>query len=174
MCLKWFQHPHPKHPERAPHAWLRPTYGAATQVTPVPDHTPALDTADCQHVQEVIGILLYYAWAVNPTLLTALGTLATQQSQGTQATMEALMQLLNYCTTHPDASICYHASNIVVWTHSNASYLSAPKGRSHAAGYYFSAPASTPHPQTSNCLTPTTIIMLPSCGTDQNILVRVY
>jgi len=54
------------------------------------DHTPALDTANCQCIQEVIGILFYYAWAADPTLLTALGTLTTQQFQSTQATTEAL------------------------------------------------------------------------------------
>jgi len=82
-----------------------------------------MDTADHQHIQEVIGVLLYYEQA----LLTALDTLATQQSQGTQATMEASMQLLNYCTTHPDASIHYHVSNMVLWAHSDACYLLAPK-----------------------------------------------
>jgi len=136
-ALKEFQHPHPKCPEHAPYAWIKPAYGAATQVTPTPDQTPAMDAADCQCIQEVIGVLPYYTRAVDPTLLLALGTLATQQSQGTQATMEALMQLLNNCTTHPDASIHYHTSNMVLWVHSNASYLSAPKGQSHAAGYYF-------------------------------------
>jgi len=67
---------------------------------------------------------------MHSTLLVALGTLATQQAQGTQATMEALMQLLNYCATHPDNDIHYHTSDIVLWTHSDASYLSAPKGQS--------------------------------------------
>jgi len=54
-----------------------------------------------------------------------------------QATMEALTWLLNYCATHPNASIRYHASNMVMWAHSNASYLSAPKGQSCTASYYF-------------------------------------
>ena len=80
---------------------------------PEPDHTPALDAADRQRVQEVIGVLLYYARAVDSTLLTALGTLATQQAKGTHATMMAIMQLLNYCATHPDATIWYHASDMV-------------------------------------------------------------
>jgi len=137
MCPQHFQHPHPKHPEHAPHTWQKPIYGASTQFTPDPDHTPALDAADHKHFQEFIGVLLYYAQAVDHTLLMALGTLATQQAQSTQATMEALMQLLNYCTTHPDASICYHASDMVLWAHSIASYLSAPKGRSCTTGYYF-------------------------------------
>jgi hypothetical protein len=142
-ALKCFWHPHPKYTEHVPHAWQKPTYGTTTQLTPDPNHTPALDAADCQHVQEVIGILLYYAQAVDPTLLTALGTLATQQAQGMQATLEALTQLLNYCATHPDASIHCQASDMVLWAHSNASYLSAPKGQSHAASYYFLS--SHPH-----------------------------
>jgi len=149
-ALKQFQHPHPKCPEHAPHAWTKPTHGAAMQVTPDPDQTLTLDAADCQHIQEVIGVLQYYAWAVDPTLLTALGTLATQQSQSTQATMEALMQLFNYCATHPDASICYHASNMILWAHIDASYLSAPKGQSQAAGYYFLSSCQHSTPMTTD------------------------
>jgi len=48
---------------------------------------------------------MYYARAIDPTLLVTLGTLATQQAQGTQATMEALTPLLSYCATHPNACI---------------------------------------------------------------------
>ena len=136
-ALLRFRHPRPKRPEHAPHAWQRPAYGAKVQYAPDPDHTTALNAADCKRVQEVIGVLLYYARAVDPTMLVALGTLATQQAQGTQATMEALTQLLNYCATHPDATIRYHASDMVLWTHSDASYLTAPNGRSRAAGYSF-------------------------------------
>jgi len=51
--------------------------------------------------------------------------------------MEALTQLLNYCATHPHAVIWYQASSMVLWTHSNASCLTAPKGGSCTAGYHF-------------------------------------
>jgi len=107
-----------------------------------------LDAADRQHIQEVIGVLLYYAHALDSTLLTALGTLATQQAKETHAMMMAITQLLNYCAMHPDATICYHASDMVLWMHSNASYLTAPKGCSCAAGYCFmsSNPAMPPTP----------------------------
>jgi len=70
-------------------------------------------------------------------MLVALGTLATQQANGTQATMQALTHLLNYCASHPDAIIQFHASDMVLWMHSDASYLTAPKGCSHAASYAF-------------------------------------
>jgi len=60
--------------------------------------------------------------------------------------MAVLTPLLNYCATHPDATIHYQASNMVLWTHSNASYLTTPKGWSWAAGYYFLSyrPATLP------------------------------
>jgi len=136
-ALQQFHHPHPKQPKHVPHSWQHPMYGAKVQYAPNPDHTTALDTTDCKCMQEVIGILLYYARAVDPTMLLALGTLTTQQTNGTQAPMQALMHLLNYCATHPDAVICFHASDMVLWTHSNASYLTAPKGHLRAASNSF-------------------------------------
>jgi len=51
--------------------------------------------------------------------------------------MEAITQLLNYCTMHPDTTAQYHTSDMVLWIHSNASYLMAPKSCSCTAGYYF-------------------------------------
>jgi len=51
--------------------------------------------------------------------------------------MQALTHLLNYCAIHPDAFIHFHARNMVLWTHGNASYLMAPKGWLHAAGFFF-------------------------------------
>jgi len=145
-ALKRFQHPQPQQPEHAPHAWQKPSYGAKTQYAAAPDVTPVLDAADCKCVQEVIGMLLYYAQAVDATMLTTLGTLSTQQAKGTRATMEALTQLLNYCATHLHAVIWYQASDMVLWMHSDALYLTVPKGRSCAARYCFlsSRPAKPP------------------------------
>jgi len=74
---------------------------------------------------------------VDSTLLAALGTIATQQAKGTCDTMEAIMQLLDYCAMHPNATIGYHASNMVLWIHSNASYLTAPKSCLRTVGYHF-------------------------------------
>jgi len=68
----------------------------------------------------------------------------------TQATARGIDQLLDYCATHPDATIRFHASDMVLWTHSDASYLTAPKGCSRAAGYSFlsSQPSSPPSAST--------------------------
>jgi len=70
-------------------------------------------------------------------MLVALGTLAAVQAEGTQATITACTQLLNYAATHPDAVLRYTASDMVLHIHSDASYLSESKARSRAGGYFY-------------------------------------
>ena len=136
-ALQRFQHAAPSQPEHSPHAWQKPIYGAKTQYAPPDDISTPLDAADTKRVQEILGTFLYYARAVDSSMLVALGTLATQQSKGTRATMIALTQLLNYAATHPDASILFVASDMCLHVSSDASYLSVPKARSRASGYHY-------------------------------------
>ena len=70
-------------------------------------------------------------------MLVALNSIASAQAQGTEATLKACLRLLNYAATHPDAIIRFHASDMVVHTDSDASYLCAPKAKSRAAGYHY-------------------------------------
>jgi hypothetical protein len=142
-ALQRFAHPKPTRPQHAPHGWQKPQYGAKTQYAPYADTSPALDAADTKRVQEILGTLLYYARAVDSTMLTAIGSIAMQQASATQATMQAITQLLNYCATHPEATVRYIASDMVLHIESDASYLTAPKAQSRAAGYHF----LSSHPQ---------------------------
>ena len=64
-------------------------------------------------------MLLYYACAVDSTMLVAFGSIAS--AAHTAATAQAVTQLLNYCATHPDAVIRFHASDMVLHVHSDAS-----------------------------------------------------
>ena len=99
--LRRFQHFKPTVPQNAPHTWMKPTYGAKQQLTAPPDESPALDLADTKRVQEVLGTFLFYARAVDSTMLTAIGTLATQQqAKGTNSTVNAITQFLN-CSQQP-------------------------------------------------------------------------
>ena len=72
-------------------------------------------------------------------MLVALGRLAQAQSHGTEATMDAAVQLLNYAATHPDAAVHFRKSDMLLAIHSNASYLSEAKSRSRVGGYFFLA-----------------------------------
>jgi Reverse transcriptase (RNA-dependent DNA polymerase) len=145
-ALQRFSHPHPNRPQHSPHAWQKPEYGAKTQLTPEIDHSKALDAKDIKHVQEVLGTLLYHARAVDSTMLTAIGTLASQQANGTQATMRALTHLLNYCATNPEATVQFTASDMILHVESDASYLSETKARSRAAGYHYLSSHQDPNP----------------------------
>jgi hypothetical protein len=136
-ALSRFQHPEPTAPEDSPHPWQQPVYGAKIQYTAPLDDSPFLDAKDTNLVQQIIGVLLYYARAVDCTMLPALGSIAASQANPTQQTMETITQLLNYCATHPSAVVRYSASDMVLWIDSDASYLSVSESRSRAGGYYF-------------------------------------
>eukprot|EP00957_Ditylum_brightwellii_P066704 5061609-Ditylum_brightwellii.AAC.1 len=70
-------------------------------------------------------------------MLKAISTIAAAQSKGTEAMAKAVEHLLNYCASHPDATIRYTPSDMLLKVHSDASYLSAPEARSRAGGYFF-------------------------------------
>jgi hypothetical protein len=67
----------------------------------------------------------------------ALSEKSSQQSAPTENTMKRVNQFLDYMWTHPDAIIRYPASDMILNVHSDALYLSAPKARSRAGGYFF-------------------------------------
>jgi hypothetical protein len=48
-----------------------------------------------------------------------------------------MFQLLNYCATHPDAKIRYHASDMVLHISSDVSYLSEAEARSRTGGHFY-------------------------------------
>ena len=133
-ALQRFEHPAPKRPQDSPHPWTAPVYGAKTQLTAPPDTTPVLPPSDRTRIQEIIGTLLFYARAIDDTMLVALNSLASEQTTATEATMNKIVQLLNYAATHPDTIIRYRASDMYLWVHSDASYPSEPQARSRYAG----------------------------------------
>jgi hypothetical protein len=92
-ALHRFQHSPPKRHQHSPHAWAAPIYGAATQLTAPPDLSMPLNAAGATRIQEVVGVLLYYARAVDSTMLVALGTIAS--TGHTAATAHAITQVLN-------------------------------------------------------------------------------
>jgi hypothetical protein len=89
------------------------------------------------NIQKVTGSVLYYARAVNPTFLMPLNYIATEQTKATEKTQAATNQLLDYLETHPDATIRYHGSDMILHIHSDASYLSVSNARSHLGGLFF-------------------------------------
>lgn len=90
-----------------------------------------------KRVQQIVGSLLFYARAVDNTILVGLSAIASEQTNATQLTKKRCDQLLDYCATHPNAVVRYRASSMVLNIHSDASYLSETKARSRIAGHFF-------------------------------------
>jgi hypothetical protein len=150
-CLKYNAHGRPQH---SPHACQRPQCGKQPQMTPYFDDYANLPPSELTRIQEIVGTFLFYGRAIDSTMLVALGTIASKQSKGTHATSQAVTQLLNHAAAHPDANVRFHASDMCLHIHSDASYLSEAHARSRAGGTLFlshkpadpSNPANNPPP----------------------------
>jgi hypothetical protein len=81
--LRKFQHDAPKHPQHTPSRYVTPVYGAKTQYV-TKDETPPLTAKQCLTIQKVTGSVLYYARAVDPTVLMPLNDIATEQTKATE------------------------------------------------------------------------------------------
>ena len=148
--LQYFLHPIPKKLEHQPHCHVQPQYGTKVQLTEPRDKTPFLQPDYITKIQQIIGAVLYYARAVGGTLMATLNELASAQSKGTQATMQATKKLMDYCHTHSDAKIRYCASQMQLHIHSDTSYLSASKARRRVGGHFFLSENFNPTSQTKH------------------------
>eukprot|EP00957_Ditylum_brightwellii_P160108 12187643-Ditylum_brightwellii.AAC.1 len=79
-----------------------------------PDTSDPLDKLGIKRIQVIIGTLLYYAIQVDSTMLVAIGTIAAAQSKGTEAMVKAVEHLLDYCAPHPNATIRYTPSDMML------------------------------------------------------------
>jgi hypothetical protein len=98
-----FKHQPPKAKENSPHPHVKPQYGAKAQYATNEDISPPLTSKKAKYMQEVAGTLLYYARAVDSTILLALSAIATKQANPTEKTRAKLKQLLDYCATQDKA-----------------------------------------------------------------------
>jgi hypothetical protein len=99
--------------------------------------SPALSPKGLNKLQQLTGTLLYYDRAVDPTLIMPINVLASEQSNATSNTADKVIKLLNYCNTHPKTKIRYHACDMILYIHSDASYLSEREAKSIVGGLFY-------------------------------------
>mmetsp|Transcript_14726 Transcript_14726/g.21032 ORF Transcript_14726/g.21032 Transcript_14726/m.21032 type:complete len:144 (-) Transcript_14726:778-1209(-) len=77
--LKRYNHTLPAKPQFSPHFYHPIIYGKKNQpqLSKKHDTSPALSKLDIKFVQGVVGLLLYYAWALDGTMLPALNEIGT-------------------------------------------------------------------------------------------------
>jgi hypothetical protein len=132
-----FKHEAPEKIQNLPYPHVTPQYGAKTQYATDYDKSPILISKETKYVQAVTGTLLYYARAVDATILTALSVIATEQAKPTQETLKRVKQLLDYCAMQERAIITYNASKMTLAVHGNAGYCNEKKAHSRAGGNFF-------------------------------------
>ena len=136
-ALRRFQHERPKRTQAQPHAHTPPNYGAKVQYAEQESDEQEVSKEKKVFIQQVLGTFLYYARAVDSTMLVALSAIASEQATPTEKTLQKIKQFLDYAASQEDAILTYHASNMVLAVHSDASYLSEKKARSRAGGHFF-------------------------------------
>ena len=149
-ALERFQYNEKTHPQYSPHEYkyYKPTQKGTQQQALQQDTSTLLDQKETKIIQGIAGTFLYYARALDHTMLPALNEIASMQAHPTTATKKKCQQLLDYANTYPNVFIRYHANDMVLHVDSDAAYLVAPKARSRIAGFYH----LSNHP--SHCQTP--------------------
>jgi hypothetical protein len=125
--LKQFQNPPPIVPQDQPHPHVHKTYGVKVQHAKAPNDSPPLNKAGKKFIQEITGVFLFLARAVDSTMLTPFSTIPSKQAAPTENTMQTCLQFLDYAASQEDAIVTYQASKMKLAIHSNVSYLLEPK-----------------------------------------------
>ena len=120
----------------SPSPFTPPIYGKKQQMAKI-DNSMPITPEEKKLLQQVCGTFLYYARAVDCTMLHALNDLATRVNDGTQETINALQHFLNYCATNPESTVLFQASDMVLQNHSDAAYLVVSIDRARVRRYIF-------------------------------------
>jgi hypothetical protein len=133
-ALEELQHTAPKQHTYGPSHMEEPAYGQKIQYAKVEDNA-ILGATLIKFIQRTTGKFLYYARAIDNTMLHALNNIAS--SKTTAETMKATKYFLNYAACNPNAQIIYRQSEMVLQGDSDAAYLVCPQARSRAGGYIY-------------------------------------
>ena len=135
--LQEYQHTLARRVQNCPYSPDPKRFGVDAQAPIELDATAELDAKGIKRIQQIVGSILYYAHAVDMTVLMALSSIAVEQTKATEKTLGRCLQLLDYLASNSEAKVRYHASDMIMNIHSDASYLSETKARSRACGHFF-------------------------------------
>ena len=94
-----------------------PNYSStAPQLAHQAPELPKLAPPEANTVNQVVGIFIYYARAVDPKMLVALNIIATEQANSTESTSKSVTQLINYSAIRYEAITIYQAFGMILNT----------------------------------------------------------
>ena len=95
-----------------------PQNGKILQMAPDSDDSKLLDNKSTKRIQSIVGIMLYYYWSVDPTIIKAINEISRIQSNPTRDNEGKEKKI----KTYPNVIICYKSSNMVLHVDSDAAY----------------------------------------------------
>ena len=112
--LHKFQHQRLSKAQKSPFAVtpLKPLQPGERQYATEKDTTALLDNKRKKQVQSIVGSVLYYARAIDCTLLPALNSISAMQAKLIITTEKQCNRVLDYLATYPHIFIRYHASDM--------------------------------------------------------------
>ena len=116
---------------------FKPMNYAKALLVPDEDTSRLLTPAEVKRLQTILGIFLYYARIIDCTILPAVSILSTKQANPTEIDMQAADVILDYAASYPDAKLIFQRSDMILYQHSDATYLSEPMSKSRIAGYHY-------------------------------------
>ena len=168
-ALKRLNHKPYKIPQYSPHKHIPVIYGKKG-MQQMAQNTQCKDLPKemTKYVQSVTGTFLYYARALDFTMLTALNDIGTTQAKPTEYTLDETQQLMDYAATYPNVTVRYYASDMKLFVDSNAAYLVLPNAKSRVAGYFYLS--STP-PENESPMVNAPILVI--CKTLRSVVASV-
>lgn len=118
----------------SPAIYVAPRYGAQSQTTVEPDDGPVLPPCGVKLLEEICGVMLYYARLIDSTMLTAVNHIGSEQARPTQRVMDNAMRLLAYAAAYPNNELVLTACDMILYCQSDCSFLTRSEGRSVAGG----------------------------------------
>ena len=125
------------HHAPTPALYHPPEYGKKGPQTERVDSTRPLNTAEVKRLQEITGTFLFYARAVDCTMLPACVQLAAAQADPTTAALGAADRLIRYAAGVPAQRLVYKACDMILYIQSDASHQSITDSRSVAGGLFY-------------------------------------
>jgi hypothetical protein len=121
----------------SPAVYQAPNIGKQSQKPTPEDSSEPLEQQDITRVQKIVGGCLYYARAVDATIVQAINAVSSEQANPTQKVLKDAERILQYLYRYPNNKLVYHASDMILHTHSDASYLSRSRARSVGGGLHY-------------------------------------
>lgn len=125
------------HVTDSPLRYTPPSYGSGKQQYVKEDTSLPLSAEETKRIQQIVGVFLFYARAIDSTMLMPNNRFASQQSKPTEQLKRDVDRFLQYAATWPNAELVFKASDMRLYVESDASYLSEPNSRSRPGGIFY-------------------------------------